>query len=195
MLQFPEGQGEVGRSVFQKLREFRKRHELEWEDAELRAMDKTKRGRTLNDQKANSVVDMAVVLGGAGKGNRIWISEEVEKKVKAREAKKQAEKEAIAAGLLTPPKKQAEKKALDDPNRKEPRKYGSPRHEATIYWADEVDSAYAESWPDNVKHVLGFPSDKDGVKLEDQEVVLEDGADEGTKTEEHKTQEKEQPTA
>lgn len=82
MIHFPKGCGEVGRSVFQKLREFRKRHELEWGDKErvdeLRKLvrpwrgGKQELGKALNDQKANSVADMAAVLGGAGKGNRIW---------------------------------------------------------------------------------------------------------------------------
>lgn len=123
MIEFPEGQGEVGRSVLHKLREFRKRHELEWGDKEtideMRKLIKPGRGssfelgRALNDQKANSVADIAAVLGGLGKGNRIWAK---------------------------PPQG-------EDPGE---------LHEATIYWAEEVDQAYAQSWPENVKHVLGL---------------------------------------
>jgi hypothetical protein len=88
MIEFPEGQGEVGRSVLQKLREFRKRHELEWGDpntrAELAKLIKPWKkgnhelGRALNDQKANSVADIAAVLGGAGKGNLIWVRPQTE---------------------------------------------------------------------------------------------------------------------
>ncbi|OIW33824.1 hypothetical protein CONLIGDRAFT_553873, partial [Coniochaeta ligniaria NRRL 30616] len=123
VIQFPQGQGEVGRSVLHKLREFRKRHELEWGDKEtideMRKLIKPGRGashelgRALNDQKANSVADIAAVLGGSGKGNRIWAK---------------------------PPQD-------EDPGE---------LHEATIYWAEEVDQAYAQFWPENVKHVLGL---------------------------------------
>lgn len=72
VIQFPEGQGEVGRSVFQKMREFRKRHELQWENEEYYKLSKQERGVELNDQRANTVADIAAVLGGAGKGNKIW---------------------------------------------------------------------------------------------------------------------------
>ncbi|KAB5570477.1 transcriptional regulation of mitochondrial recombination-domain-containing protein [Coniochaeta sp. 2T2.1] len=123
MIEFPQGQGEVGRSVLQKLREFRKRHELEWGDQEtiekMRKLIKPGRGgghelgKALNDQKANSVADIAAVLGGSGKGNRIW----------------------------------AKPAQDEDPGE---------LHEATIYWAEEVDQAYAQAWPQNVKHVLGL---------------------------------------
>lgn len=85
VIEFPRGQGEVGRSVLHKLREFRKRHELEWGDQEkideMRKLIKKGRGTSfklgeaLNDQKANSVADIAAVLSGSGKGNRIWAKE------------------------------------------------------------------------------------------------------------------------
>jgi hypothetical protein len=124
VIEFAKGQGEVGRSVLHKLREFRKRHELEWGDEatidEMRKLIKPGRGgghelgRVLNDQKANSVADIAAVLAGVGKGNRIW-------------AKPQQDDNA---GEL---------------------------HQATIYWAEELDQAYAQSWPQNVSHVLGLP--------------------------------------
>jgi hypothetical protein len=65
-LMFPKGQGAIGLSVFQKLREYRKRHELEWgndikyKDGKL--TPKKLRGRMIMDQKANSVADMAATL-------------------------------------------------------------------------------------------------------------------------------------
>ncbi|KAH8791451.1 transcriptional regulation of mitochondrial recombination-domain-containing protein [Hyaloscypha finlandica] len=72
-ISFPPGHGEIGLSVFSKLREYRRRHELEWGD-EIRFHEKqpdeklqfrsTKlRGRLICDQKANSVADIAAVLG------------------------------------------------------------------------------------------------------------------------------------
>jgi len=125
VIEFAQGQGEVGRSVLQKLREFRRRHELEWGDKatidEMRKLIKPWRGgghelgKVLNDQKANSVADIAAVLGGAGKGNRIWAK---------------------------PPQD-------EDPGE---------LHQATIYWADELDQAYAQWWPQNVNHMLGLPT-------------------------------------
>lgn len=68
MIQFPRGQGVVGVSAFQKLREFRRLHELSYPE-EMLALPKAERGKALNDQKANSVADMAAVLAGRGRGN------------------------------------------------------------------------------------------------------------------------------
>ncbi|KAI0434144.1 hypothetical protein F5Y09DRAFT_328568 [Xylaria sp. FL1042] len=76
MIQFAEGQGEVGRSVFLHLRECKKLHEYSWDDSLLfgengRTRTKRERGICLNDQRANTIADMAAVLGGLGKGNLI----------------------------------------------------------------------------------------------------------------------------
>ncbi|KAK0710925.1 transcriptional regulation of mitochondrial recombination-domain-containing protein [Lasiosphaeris hirsuta] len=80
VIEFPEGGlGDVGRSVYQKLREFKKRHELEWgrenkeEEYRLLHMSRLERGKVLNDQRANIVADIAAVLGGVGKGNKMWM--------------------------------------------------------------------------------------------------------------------------
>ncbi|KAM7223593.1 Transcriptional regulation of mitochondrial recombination domain containing protein [Rhypophila decipiens] len=74
-IRFPAGQGDVGRSVWQKLLELKKRHELEWGEQkhEFLRMSREDRGRALNDQRANVVADIAAVLGGLGKGNKIWL--------------------------------------------------------------------------------------------------------------------------
>ncbi|EFX00148.1 hypothetical protein CMQ_7150 [Grosmannia clavigera kw1407] len=76
LIQFDAGAGVVGRSVFQKLREFRRLHELSWghQASDLYAMDRKARGAALCDQRANSIADMAAVLAGAGHGNRIRLS-------------------------------------------------------------------------------------------------------------------------
>jgi hypothetical protein len=91
MIQFAEGQGVVGRSVFQKLREFKREHELSWgwQTKELLGQTKSKRSKALNAQKANSVADMAAVLGGAGTGNRIWVADAVPNVVKGEEQPRQ----------------------------------------------------------------------------------------------------------
>lgn len=52
-----------GLLAYQSLREFRKRHELEWDPAQFQGMSKKQRGRKLRDQKANTVADLAAVLG------------------------------------------------------------------------------------------------------------------------------------
>jgi len=77
VIQFAEGKGVVGRSVFQKLREFKREHELSWgwQTKELLGKSKPERSGVLNAQKANSVADMAAVLAGAGNGNRIWVTD------------------------------------------------------------------------------------------------------------------------
>jgi len=78
LIRFGPGNDHVGRSVFHKLREFKKRHELEWgrdnpeEEARLLRMSKHNRGKALNDQRANVIADLAAVLMGVGKGNKMW---------------------------------------------------------------------------------------------------------------------------
>ncbi|QSZ34896.1 hypothetical protein DSL72_007757 [Monilinia vaccinii-corymbosi] len=79
LITFPPGTSSSGLSAFQKLREYRKRHELSWdplsplfrrvpgpgESASQRAnthLSSKLRGRRINDQKANTVADMAAVL-------------------------------------------------------------------------------------------------------------------------------------
>ncbi|KAJ4424280.1 hypothetical protein N0V82_000980 [Gnomoniopsis sp. IMI 355080] len=77
MIQFDAGRGVVGRSVFQKLREFRRLHELEWgwQAEELMKLKKSERGVRIHDQKANAVADIAAVLAGTGRGNLMWTTE------------------------------------------------------------------------------------------------------------------------
>lgn len=77
MVKFLPGFGHVGRSAYQKLREFKKRHELEWSDdaaeaERIRRLTRHERGKELNNQRANAIADLAAVLGGAGKGSKMW---------------------------------------------------------------------------------------------------------------------------
>ncbi|KAF4969674.1 hypothetical protein FSARC_3120 [Fusarium sarcochroum] len=101
-ISFPAGKGAIGRSVFQKLRELKHLHEVAWDDEfrhkrpeEYTAADhkriaeeekkgnkdfrpirtKEERGIALNAQKSNSIADMAAILSGAGRGNKIVTSE------------------------------------------------------------------------------------------------------------------------
>ncbi|UNI21476.1 hypothetical protein JDV02_007464 [Purpureocillium takamizusanense] len=136
MIQFPAGQGAIGRSVFQKLRELKHLHEVAWTDDfrykrpdEFTAADKKKiaqekekgieyrpvrskqeRGVALNEQKANAIADMAVVLAGQGAGNKVIADEPV------------------------------------DGDR--------PLVEVSVSWANDQDKEFAESWSANVTHDL-----------------------------------------
>lgn len=133
IIEFPQGLGSVGRSVFQKLRELKHLHEVSWpEDMRLKTEDeyteqdikriknakeegrtyvpvrtKRQRGAALCAQKKNSIADMAAVLAGQGRGNKIVAGE--------------------GEGELVP---------------------------VTVNWANDQDKRYAESWSDNVTHGL-----------------------------------------
>lgn len=131
VIDFPKGQGAVGRSVFQKLRELKHLHEVSWpEDVyykdegeyttkeakkaaeakeEGRPFQKLRtvktRGKALCAQKKNSIADLAVVLAGQGRGNKVLVDA------------KQAE--------LMP---------------------------VTVKWANDQDKNYAVEWSGNVTH-------------------------------------------
>lgn len=102
MIEFGPGQGVVGRSIFQKLREFRALHELEWgwQAEELKKLSRQERGKKIHNQKPNAVADIAAALAGAGRGNLMWMSE---KQARVLEAAEAAAAEAAA--------KEAEEKA------------------------------------------------------------------------------------
>ncbi len=118
-IEFPAGAGAVGRTVFQKLRELKHLHEVAWDDDFLYKTEteyspedrkkvdaarakgnttyrpmrtKAERGVALNAQKANSIADMAAVLAGSGKGNRISAA--------AKGAADAVEGEGVAAKLV-----------------------------------------------------------------------------------------------
>ncbi|KAK3302522.1 transcriptional regulation of mitochondrial recombination-domain-containing protein [Chaetomium strumarium] len=143
VVEFAEGKGEVGRSVFQKLRELKKRHLLEWEDEALLNMSKRERGKALNDQRGIAVADIAHVLAGRGKGNKVVVSEEDEKKAKKGRGNHK-DGEVPLDGVVEVKKDQdaAEKVKL---------------HQATVYWANEQDKYFAQEWTENVIHVVGLP--------------------------------------
>ncbi|CAM1502902.1 Fc.00g076780.m01.CDS01 [Cosmosporella sp. VM-42] len=148
---FPAGQGSVGRSVFQKLRELKHLHEVAWDDEfrykrpeEFTAADrkriaeeekkgnpnyrpvrtKEERGIALNRQKSNSIADMAAVLSGMGRGNK----------------------------LITSAPEEAETQLM----------------EVTVSWANDLDKEFAEEWSNNVTHELfETPSYVSGGKPKD----------------------------
>ncbi|CAI4219532.1 unnamed protein product [Parascedosporium putredinis] len=123
VLEFPKGMGAVGRSVFAKLREFRRRHELEWEDdvyfemrpdGNRRVLTRQQRGLKIHEQLPNAVADMAAVLSGIGKSNKMW--------------------------LEAPPRK-----------RPQPR-LETRRARATIFWSNGIFKHHARDWTPNVIH-------------------------------------------
>ncbi|KUJ21156.1 uncharacterized protein LY89DRAFT_715426 [Mollisia scopiformis] len=121
---FPEGKGFVGLSAFQKLREYRKRHELEWGDEifldkEGKHVNKEIRGRQICDQKANSVADMAAVLG--------------------RLALKDKPTPEIVNGRKIWPPRIGLKREGQGVN-------------VQVLWRDLTDAEFAETWAENVEH-------------------------------------------
>ncbi|XXH04761.1 hypothetical protein Hte_011183 [Hypoxylon texense] len=137
MIQFPEGCGDVGRSVYQRLRECKKLHELSWGDELFyevgdvrRPLTKHERGKRLNDQKANTVADVAAVLGGVGKGSRIW---------RAVSRGDPADLAIVEAGDEGSLRKDADGTAM-------------ALVKAEVWWVDDQDRNYAQKWPANVTH-------------------------------------------
>ncbi|KAF3770050.1 hypothetical protein M406DRAFT_320160 [Cryphonectria parasitica EP155] len=179
MIRFGSGQGVVGRSVFQKLREFRALHELEWgwQAKEFQKLSRRDRGEKIHNQKPNTVADIAAVLAGAGRGNLMWTTEPA----KAIEGEVDAAQGAEAE-LATIDSQAAQESALEDdaqasstappsetaaPNKasKKHSKRVEPSkrlHKATIYWSNDADLFWARKWSQNVEHEVGLP---DGVKV------------------------------
>jgi hypothetical protein len=145
MIQFPEGQGEVGRSVYQRLRECKKLHEYSWPDSLLfdetskRTLTKRERGHRLNDQRANTVADIAAVLGGLGKGNKIVVSTADATEGESRDASVTGEGQAQTQA-------QGEELVKTED--------GKTLVQATVWWSNALDRNYAKAWPKNVRHEL-----------------------------------------
>ncbi|KAI0603188.1 transcriptional regulation of mitochondrial recombination-domain-containing protein [Biscogniauxia sp. FL1348] len=147
MIQFPEGLGAVGRSIYHRLRECKKLHEFSWDDSIFyepttgRQRSLQERGRALNDQKANAVADMAAVLGGLGKGNKIWV----------------ADPDAAAAAAEEDEGRSASVIRVADEDKVEVTKPDgevASLIKVSIWWADKDDRKHAMSWPKNVTHHL-----------------------------------------
>ena len=77
MIELPEGYGEVGRSLYARLRECKSLRELAWgdemyhDDATGRILSREGRGKKILNQKPYIIADIAAVLGGIGKSNKI----------------------------------------------------------------------------------------------------------------------------
>jgi hypothetical protein len=168
--------------VFQKLRELQKRHALEWEDDALLQMSWRERGEALNDQRGNFVADLAAILAGRGKGNRValangeggakgWVGRVTEGVgARSREVQK------VVQGVV-----EVEVPAAEGQGEGEKKKV--KLHQATVYWANEQDKYYAEEWTDNVVHVIGLPEKGVVEEVEVEEVAAEEAAPEAAKAE------------
>lgn len=89
---------------------------------------KAERGVALNAQKANSIADMAAVLAGSGKGNKVAVDVAAKDGAAADVADgEQQQQSAVAAAQLVP---------------------------VTVSWANDQDKGYAEAWSKNVTHSL-----------------------------------------
>ncbi|CZT49773.1 uncharacterized protein RSE6_10663 [Rhynchosporium secalis] len=135
-IRFPPGAGTIGLSAFQKLREYRKRHELEWgteitlgEDGKHKSLKE--RGKALCDQRANSVADMALVLSRLAPApleDGVETREEREKNIGL-----------IGEGSGT---------------------------QVEILWNNMCDAEFAEKWADNVVHApMPAPTPSGGKRL------------------------------
>ncbi|KAI1105901.1 transcriptional regulation of mitochondrial recombination-domain-containing protein [Jackrogersella minutella] len=134
MISFPSGYGNVGQRMFQRLRECKVHHQLSWTnnmyyDKYGRPLTKYQIGKKLNHQRANTIADMAAVLGGLGKGNNIW------------------------QPVTDDPEKLANLDAADEKRIKVDEEEGRlARVKVNIWWMDTEDAQYADSWPSNVTH-------------------------------------------
>ena len=113
-----------GRSVYQKLREYRKRHELEWEKGSLDVGEDgnpvpiRKRARQLNDQHGNSVADIAYIVYKLSTENERFFAPAPKPKIGKRLGL-HGESEGVPVG---------------------------------IRWADIADANFAKEWSKNVVH-------------------------------------------
>ncbi|KAI2466565.1 transcriptional regulation of mitochondrial recombination-domain-containing protein [Annulohypoxylon bovei var. microspora] len=135
MIGFPEGYGKVGESVYHLLRECKSLHQLSWDDDQFynnpedkKPRTKRTRGRKLNDMKKSTIADMAAVLGGLGKGSKIW------------------------QPMTENPKELANLEVGDEKTRKTDEDGLKALVKAKIWWLDDLDRNYAQSWPSNVTH-------------------------------------------
>ncbi|KAL2074600.1 hypothetical protein VTL71DRAFT_8378 [Oculimacula yallundae] len=167
-IRFPPGAGTIGLSAFQKLREYRKRHELEWgneilldKDNKVRSLKE--RGKALCDQKANSVADMAAVLGRLaeleplpeakpkkevprrgqpGYDAEVWAKEKEARRVAEEEKAKRRKR--VNIGLIGD---------------------GSGT-QVEILWGNMQDAEFAHEWGPNVQHApMPTPGPSGGKRL------------------------------
>ncbi|KAG8166109.1 hypothetical protein KVR01_004661 [Diaporthe batatas] len=170
LIEVPKGLGLVGRNVMQKLREFRHRHELEWgwQAAEFLSKSRRERGELIHNQRSNAIADIAAVLAGKGRGNRMWVEEGEDAAAAAeKEEKIAAEAEAQPVGAAAPENIDETAAAAADksPAKSKPKPKTraaastAPKTlvKANIYWSNDADRHWARQWTENVTHSVGLP--------------------------------------
>ncbi|KAK0129648.1 hypothetical protein ONS96_000212 [Cadophora gregata f. sp. sojae] len=198
-IKFPSGSGAIGLSAFQKLREYRKRHELEWgDDIRLDADGKVRklkaRNKAICDQKANSVADMAAVL------NRL-----AAKEVRVVKSKKESLKPGQEGyDPVVAAAEKAERMRIVPRVQNIGLAGEGEGVDVQILWGDLHDAEYAEKWADNVEHGLMPPPEVPEPKIrgknsrtldleQDQEQEQEPEQDQDSEQEEKPEQPKKQP--
>ena len=156
MIEFPEGYGEVGRSAYQRLRECKSLHELAWgdemyhDDKTGRLLTRDQRGRRLKDQKPYIIADIAAILGGAGKGNKVRPAYLLGDDDVLRTNEPGEEARVIEMRDGKPYVVDAAAGKIGNVARAEDVVDGLLR--ATVHWVNEDDRKHARTWPPNVTH-------------------------------------------
>ncbi|TAQ86489.1 hypothetical protein B7494_g5186 [Chlorociboria aeruginascens] len=137
VLQFPTFASEVGLSVYQRLREYKHLHEVLWDESiryeekegRINTLSVRERSRKLMNQKANSIADMAAVLGLLSTPTKI------DEEVNGEEIDTGAKVGVLPAyegnvGVV------GERSGIN----------------VTIKWRDTLDAEFASEWTGNVVH-------------------------------------------
>lgn len=184
MIQIPEGCGVVGRSVYNLLMECKKLHELYWEDSLLynkegKPLNRHERGRKINDQRINTIADMAAILGGQGKGNKIWQK------------------------VTEDPKELAILDVGEDTIVRDEDGVVKARVKAEVWWTDIQNHKHARSWTSNVTHyrfedaalekLLDEGTEEENEKGDEEEDREEDQESAPEKSDPKQAEPKEQP--
>lgn len=175
----------------QKLREFRHRHELEWgwQAEELLSRSKRDRGELIHNQRSNAVADIAAVLAGVGRGNRMWTDEAAAAEAEAA-ASEEADAESQPVGAAAQENIDETTAADRSPAKSKSKSKAkavaltAPKTlvKANIYWSNDLDRHWASEWSENVTHSVGLPEHisnprfKTSYLLEEAEVEAEEAS-------------------
>lgn len=148
----------------QKLREFRHRHELEWgwQAEELASKSRRERGELIHNQRSNAIADIAAVLAGAGRGNKMWTAEPLASETETAEAEAAEAQPMGAAAPENIDETTAAAKSSPKSRSKPKAKSVAPTApqtlvKANIYWSNDADRHWASEWTENVTHSVGLP--------------------------------------
>ena len=134
-----------GQSAYRQLREFKLLHEVAWPDEAVRdpkgrPLSKPDKIRALQDQKANSIADMAHVLA-------------MHKRPPTEDQLKRARLMVLGEGVKRLPRGAPTGKHT--PGHKETAEaleFQGKLDGVAIWWVDRRDAEFAESWPEEVQH-------------------------------------------